>query len=129
VLPQLTFTGTNDASGGADAAPQVANNLKKIIDELREYNPQIVILLAQIIPVDTRGYTDKPQEGVDAINDLIPSIAKEKHSAESPVVVVDQRDGFDAAEDTNDGVHPNKSGEEKMAAKWYEAIKTLLEKR
>ena len=39
---------------------------------------------------------------------------------------VDLWTGFDPQTDTYDGVHPNESGEKKMAAGWFEALKTIL---
>jgi len=38
------------------------------------------------------------------------------------VVVVDQSAGFDPVADTRDGIHPNATGEEKMAAAWHAAL-------
>jgi hypothetical protein len=45
-------------------------------------------------------------------------------TAESPVVVVDQFTGFNAAAgmDTSDGVHPNAIGSTKLATKWRLAL-------
>lgn len=45
----------------------------------------------------------------------------------SPVVVVDQFAGFDAIDDTFDGVHPSPSGEAKLAANWARALKPVLD--
>jgi acyl-CoA thioesterase-1 len=44
---------------------------------------------------------------------------------ESPVILVDQYTGFNAATDTYDGIHPNARGEAKMAQKWFDAILEL----
>ena len=52
----------------------------------------------------------------------IPEIAEEMSTVESPVIIVDHFQGFDAEEDTYDGVHPNAAGEEKMAQRWFQAI-------
>ena len=47
----------------------------------------------------------------------IPGWATGKSTAASPITVVDQWSGFNDATDTIDGVHPNASGNQKMAAK------------
>jgi lysophospholipase L1-like esterase len=46
----------------------------------------------------------------------------------SPVILVDQYSGFDGKADLYDMVHPNASGEEKMAAKWFDAMQNVLKK-
>jgi lysophospholipase L1-like esterase len=56
---------------------------------------------------------------VVALNKAIPQWAASKSTAESPVVVVDCWAGFDPSNDTGDGVHPNSSGNEKLANSWY----------
>jgi hypothetical protein len=48
---------------------------------------------------------------------------------ESPVVIVDQNLGFNTTEDTDDGVHPNRTGAEKIAQKWFEAITKAVQLR
>jgi len=46
------------------------------------------------------------------------------------VIAVNQSDGFDWKTDTiADKVHPNNHGAEKMATRWFEALKPLLQKR
>ncbi|HEX8531408.1 MAG TPA: RICIN domain-containing protein, partial [Cytophagales bacterium] len=65
---------------------------------------------------------------VKALNDAIPGLVTQKHTTQSPVILVDQSAGFDAAADTFDGVHTNVSGENKMAARWYDALTQMLPK-
>ncbi len=59
-------------------------------------------------------------------NAEMDGIAANKSTVDSPVWVVDQHSGFDAAADTYDNVHPDASGEEKMAQKWHDAMQTYL---
>jgi lysophospholipase L1-like esterase len=65
-----------------------------------------------------------PQCGdrVVALNKAIPEWAASKNMTESPIVVVDCWTGFDPGRDTGDGVHPNSSGNEKLANCWYEPL-------
>ena len=41
-------------------------------------------------------------------------------------MIVDLYTDFDPAADTHDGVHPNESGEKKMADDWFEALSGML---
>lgn len=65
-------------------------------------------------------------KGVVALNDAIPAWAESKNSTESPITVVDCWTGFDDASDTVDGVHPNSSGNEKMATSWFSPLVDVL---
>jgi cellulase/cellobiase CelA1 len=84
------------------------------------------ILVAQIIPMNPSSCaTCAP--GVVALNNAIPGWAAGKTTAQSPIVVVDQWTGFDTVADTiGDGVHPNDSGFQKMADRWYPPLTQFL---
>lgn len=116
----LVHLGTNDLYLGQSIASTLAE-LGMIIDELRVANPTVHVLLAQIIPA-TGWFADS----IPVFNAQIPALARSTHTAESPVLVVDQFTGFDPDEDTSDGVHPNESGELKMSARWLEVLWILL---
>ena len=115
----LIHLGTNDSVYLLDPKV-VAGNLATIIDTLRADNPQVHIDLAQIIPWGERGGTyDIIIQGYNA---AIADLAARLSTPSSPIALVDQYTGFDTATDTFDTVHPNASGDEKMAVKWMEAI-------
>jgi lysophospholipase L1-like esterase len=120
-LPEvvLVHLGTNDVTAGETTASTI-QELGRIVDVLRSHNPGVIVLLAQIIPCEWN------DSAVRELNAEVPLLAAEKSTAQSPVLAVDQWTGFSAAEDTSDGVHPNESGERKMAARWYEALVTVL---
>lgn len=44
------------------------------------------------------------------------------NKTESPIWTVDQYTGFSGGSDLRDGVHPNASGDKKMADIWYPAL-------
>jgi acyl-CoA thioesterase-1 len=117
----LIHLGTNDMiNGGSESA--VCADINTIISIIRDKNPFVIILLAKIIP-----FKDKPNpEKAAALNVKIDSLAAAITLANSPVVVVDQYTGFDPAVDLADYAHPNTTGEEKMAAKWFDAIATAI---
>lgn len=73
--------------------------------------------VAQIIPCSVGSYTSQ----IKALNDAIPAWAASLNTTQSPIWVVDQNTGMSST-DLRDGVHPNASGDQKMAAKWYPAL-------
>jgi lysophospholipase L1-like esterase len=64
---------------------------------------------------------------VVALNKAIVDWASVHNSTESPITVVDCWTGFDDAKDTNDGVHPNGSGNQKMADAWFDPLVWVLQ--
>ena len=113
----LLHLGTNDASYFEDASI-TAQEIRDVIATLRDANPEAVIFLAEIIPVDDSSYSDL----IIALNEQIVAVAQDLNTVQSPVIIVDQFTGFDADLDTWDGIHPNGSGAYKMADKWFEAL-------
>ncbi|MDP3984814.1 MAG: GDSL-type esterase/lipase family protein, partial [Acidimicrobiia bacterium] len=116
----MLHAGTNDIRRGQTIA-STKRDLKKVIAQLRLANPGMVILIAQIIPV----------EGIDVkvrrLNSAISALAAETDTATSPVIVVDQYTGFDVATDLYDGLHPTESGYIKMADRWFSALNAVLD--
>ncbi|BAZ23816.1 G-D-S-L family lipolytic protein [Kalymmatonema gypsitolerans NIES-4073] len=116
----LIHLGTNDL-GQEQSAESTIEDIRGIIQKLRNYNPYVKILLAQIIGC---GY----RERIEQFNALIPNLASQTYTSQSPVIVVDQYNGFDATwgVDTFDGCHPNDTGEWKVASRWFDALKQVL---
>jgi lysophospholipase L1-like esterase len=119
---------TNDVWN--NIAPQtILDAYSKVVDALRAANPKVVILAAQLIPMNpvntatcTSCLCTACGARMQTFNAAIPAWAQGKSTTTSPIVVVDQWTGFDANADTVDGVHPNASGSAKIAAKWYTAL-------
>ena len=116
----LIHLGTNDIFGGQSVSSTIAE-IGTIIDILREANPGVVVLVAKIIPT-----SDTSRPSLDPFNEAVPGLVASKDRPESPVRLVDQNSGFDAVVDTYDGVHPDLSGENKMAQKWFEVLRELI---
>lgn len=116
----LIHVGSNDVFQGQSNASTIAE-IGGIIDALRHKNPHVAILLAKLIPASDA--TERAK--IVTFNGLIPGLASSKNTAQSPVRVVDQYSGFDPVADTFDGVHPDDSGERKMAQRWYDALVSL----
>jgi len=94
--------------------------LGQIIDKLRLVNPNIKILLAQIIP------SIYEANAIIDFNQRLPGLAASQNTPQSPVVVVDLWTGFSLSLDMYDGVHPNDAGDQKMAERWYAALVNFL---
>jgi len=120
----LIHLGTNDAFM-QQPNQSTADELKAIVSLIRDDNPRVIILLARLIPTTRTAWDTK---SVNSLNETIVSLSKTLGTDESPVILVDQFSGFDGKADLYDMVHPNASGEEKMAAKWFDAIQRALKK-
>lgn len=116
--------GTNDVWSSVSTDTILAA-YTKLVQQMRASNPNMKILVAQLIPMNPSGCTGCAQR-VTALNARIPGWARATSTSRSPVTVVDQWTGFNTASDTYDGVHPSASGNEKIAARWYPALTTAL---
>ncbi|HEY9824154.1 MAG TPA: SGNH/GDSL hydrolase family protein [Stenomitos sp.] len=117
----LVHMGTNDLAQQQDPAQTIAE-LKQVVQNLRQANPRVKILMAEIIPLV--GNNDR----FAAFNQQVRQLAQSLSTSKSPVITVDQFTGFqaEAGKDTFDGCHPNDSGEQKMATRWFTALRSLL---
>jgi acyl-CoA thioesterase I len=115
----LLHLGTNDL--GSDPE-RIAANLGAIVASLRRARPTVEIYLARLIPA-----AGVPDEIMRRTNDAIARVAADRDHPESRLIVVDQYTGFDPGADTYDGVHPNESGEKKMARRWFDALQARLD--
>ncbi len=120
----LLHIGTNDANQG-QSVQSTLDDIGRIIDRLRSVNPNVAVLLAKIIPSSSnRNATEA--SAVAALSGQIYKVAQSKNQSGSPVILVDQYSGFNPDADTYDGLHPNNSGQAKMADRWYSALAGLF---
>ncbi|MET0151725.1 MAG: SGNH/GDSL hydrolase family protein [Candidatus Binatia bacterium] len=115
----LLHLGTNDLRGEPE---RIAANLAAIVASLRRASPAVEIYLARLIPL-----AGAPEEVMKRANDAISRLAAERDRPDSRLIAVDQYTGFDPRTDSYDGVHPNESGERKMAGRWLEALRARLD--
>ncbi|NUT50978.1 MAG: cellulose-binding protein [Saccharothrix sp.] len=120
----LMHFGTNDVWSNRSTATILAA-YGKLVDQMRANNATMKVLVAKIIPMAASACAECPQRVVD-LNAAIPGWAAAKSTAQSPVTVVDQWTGFNTTTDTYDGVHPNSSGDRKIADKWIPAVVSAL---
>jgi lysophospholipase L1-like esterase len=88
-----------------------------LLGELRKANPNAVLLIAQHTP-----------EGRDAVLTLNADIAKwatDNTTPQSPVIAVDLYTGI-LPSDQSDGVHLNLSGSQKVADRFFAALKPFF---
>ncbi|CAM3216185.1 SGNH/GDSL hydrolase family protein [Stackebrandtia soli] len=124
----MMHLGSNDIRHDRDA-DEILAAYSVLVDQMRQHNPDIVILVAQPIPM-----TDTPMgkdcascpDRLDRLVEGIPFWAAAQNTIASPVIVVDQADGFDAEVDTYDGLHSNEAGGAKIADHWYTALSGVL---
>lgn len=103
--------------------PGIVRDTEAIIDNIRAINPGATILLAQVIPA---GKLPK-YSYIPELNRALESLAVRLAKRGCDITLVNCADGFDWQTDTiADKVHPNRSGAEKMAAKWLQALLPLL---
>jgi acyl-CoA thioesterase-1 len=123
----LMHFGTNDVWNGV-ATQNILNAYGTMVDSLRAVNPNVVVMVAKIIPMNVTGSTcggctcPTCPANIQTLNGMITTWATSKGTIASPVIVVDQFTTFDAIADTVDGVHPNATGSTKIATKWAAAL-------
>ncbi len=118
----LIHLGTNDAFNQQGNASTLSE-LQSLFSLLRADNPEVKILLAKLIPT-TR--SEKEIVAVASLNEALAGLPKIASTEKSPVILIDQNEGFDGEKDLYDMVHPNEIGEEKMAEKWFRGIVGVL---
>ncbi len=101
----------------------IVRDTEAIIDNIREINPEVKILLAQVIPA---GKLPK-YSYIPELNRELESLAERLVNKGINITLVNQEDGFDWRTDTvEDKVHPNSSGAKKMSEKWMTALLPAL---
>jgi lysophospholipase L1-like esterase len=103
--------------------PGILRATESMIANARKANPKATVLLAQVI---TSGKLPKYSYLPD-LNRELAKLAAQLDRPEQRVLLVDQASGFDWKTDSvADLVHPNAQGAQKMADRWFQALKPLL---
>lgn len=96
-----------------------------MIGSFREINPDVTVLLAQVIP---SGKLPK-YAYIPELNEALAKLAARINTPKQPVILVDLATGFDWHTDAiADHVHPNAQGAEKMALRWFAALEKVMRK-
>ncbi len=94
---------------------------ESIIRKIRAINPNVKILVAQVI---TSGKLPK-YAYIPTLNKRIAEMVKRQNN--NSVLLVNQAERFNRKENTiYDKVHPNPTGAEKMAEVWFKAMKGIM---
>lgn len=118
----LLQIGTNDLAS-KQTVTSTLTEMGQLIDHMRMINPGVKVGLATLIPCTSPLC---PPAVWAEFNALLPALIASKNTEESPLFLVDQNNGFDPARDSYDGVHPNASGDLKIANRWYPVVATML---
>lgn len=96
---------------------------ESIIRKIQAINPDVKILVAQVIPSGKLPKYSYIQE----LNKDIANAIEKMHNAN--VILVNQALNFDWQKHTiSDKVHPNRAGAEQMAEVWFQALQQILPK-
>jgi hypothetical protein len=116
----LLYIGTNDVLQQVEMNDRM-KYLDRIISTLRQKNPNVRIVIAQISPTaDTFRNTNS---GLDEYNQKVLAYAQSRTTAASPIVIVDMNTAWSTAQFTQaDGIHPNAEGEVQLAQRWANAL-------
>ncbi|MBI5271652.1 MAG: hypothetical protein HY856_18465 [Burkholderiales bacterium] len=126
----LVHAGTNDAQqnyrfrGDPDAGrPGVVARLDDLVSRVVAHNPEIHVLLAQIVPANAPA-SDTTQAYIQALNAEIPALVARHQALGHRVTLVDMYTPM-LGYPHPDGIHPSPEGYAVMAEQWFRAIAAL----
>jgi acyl-CoA thioesterase I len=117
----LVHLGSKNIACG-DRPEEVAGDISRIIATIRRQAPGTFILLAEIIPIGEVSLSQKTR----SLNVKLRELARKETTRNSPILVVDQEEGFLPNLHTYDGVHPNEEGAKLMANRFYAVLARVL---
>jgi acyl-CoA thioesterase I len=122
--------GSNDYDGSQsvkDTLAQTRANLDAIIQAFAAQNANVTILLANPTPwVVTLDSPPGTRRFMSGLSGAVAKAAGDERRAGVRVVVVNLHAGFNARKNTKDGSHPNVSGEQKIANKYFQALRRRI---
>jgi len=125
----LLGIGGNDLVEGQndpDIVVETLDRMALIIDGLRDLNPEVTIIIEQIAP----GHADFMTPGLwslfERFNDGIIELASEKHSEDTPLLVVDMVTGWQDSY-LIDEVHYTEEGAMWIAERYYDVLRDVLQ--
>jgi lysophospholipase L1-like esterase len=118
--------GTNDINGNVSVS-DAPNRLGKLLDAIYMRDPNILVVLAQIVP----SRTDGTNNAIKTYNAAMPNLVSTRVGKGQHIVLVDMYAAFTS--DANykqsllaDNLHPNQTGYNGMADVWFEALSPYL---
>jgi acyl-CoA thioesterase I len=116
----LVHLGHNDLIQGQTVTSTI-DDLDALIDIARAVNPAVMIAIAQPIPCAHSNSFCRAAELAELAQRL-PALGLARTSAASRVLIVDMRSDFSIDADLYDGLHPDASGDRKLAERWLAAL-------
>jgi len=117
--------GSNDFGEGWDL-DTTRTNLDQTIETIRATRSEVIILIAKPTGWVT---TDKTARKFQSqLSSTISKVVRDEKKAGANIKAVNLFGGFNAKKDTKDGTHPNVQGEQKIARKYFSALKPILKK-
>jgi lysophospholipase L1-like esterase len=115
----LLHIGTNDVlqNFNLSTAP---NRLSTLIDRITNTAPTAEVFVAQITPLSNANQ----DAAARTFNAAIPGIVQSKVNAGKHVHLVDMHSALTTG-DLTDGIHPTAGGYDKMAATWFNALRSV----
>lgn len=114
----LLHIGTNDLRGGASSSEMIAN-LTKLIGDIYAGKPDTYVIVSSLIPIVPADQTNWTN-----FNASIPGIAAQFRGQGYKIIAIDMSQALTTA-DLADGIHPNATGNSKMAWTWYPVVSTI----
>lgn len=123
----LVLIGTNDVLWNVPMEKRFSN-LGRLVDTLRARNPEMVIFIGKLPP--TGDAQRNKHQGLLEFNSRLPGWAAGESTSRSPIRVVDLFSGYDGRDDNQADryIHPDESGEKKIANRFFSAIASYLDK-
>ena len=122
--------GTNDAQqdyffdGSAEKGlPPVIDRLDELVSRIVRFNPDIHILLAQIVPANAPA-SATTQDYIVRLNALIPGLVAKHQAMGHRVTLVDQYTPM-LSHPNPDGIHPDTAGYQVMGQVWFQGLQAL----
>ena len=118
--------GTNDINGNVNVA-DAPNRLGQLLDSIFQRSPNILVVLAQIVP----SRTDGTNNTIRTYNSAMPGLVSSRVGQGRHIVLVDMYGAFtmDSNYKTSllaDNLHPNQAGYNRMADVWFAALDRYL---
>ncbi|MCJ7827042.1 MAG: GDSL-type esterase/lipase family protein [Demequinaceae bacterium] len=121
----VMLLGTNDVRAGS-TVQEVLDQYTFLLGLFRDYVPDVTVVIGTLPPIGPSDCTDC-QSILDELNPLIPGWAESASTPKSPVTAAVIHTDLDVATDTVDDLHPNASGNAKIAAAFLPAIEAALD--
>jgi|GEM_PF-2006854 len=126
----LLLEGTNDC--GWKFQNGSTEGISDLIDKCAEWYPNAQIIVSSIPPLADKAYRDRGRSlgeaaaNVIAFNSQLPDLCATKAAQGKNVTFVDAASSLDLTDLEPDGIHPNQSGNDKLATTFYDAVKSAL---